>query len=150
MKIFEVNDRTTMLIGKLVEAWEDSVKATHTFLSNDEIQNIKKYVPQVLKEVPYLIIIQNENNIPIAFMGIENTKLEMLFIKNNERGKGLGKQLLKYGIENYGVNELTVNEQNINAKQFYEYLGFKTYKRTELDEQGNPYPILYMRLENVK
>ncbi len=30
---------------------------------------------------------------------------------------------------------------------FYEYMGFKTYKRTELDEQGNPYPILYMRLE---
>lgn len=26
-------------------------------------------------------------------------------------------------------------------------MGFKTYKRTELDEQGNPYPILYMKLE---
>ena len=26
-------------------------------------------------------------------------------------------------------------------------MGFKTYKRTELDEQENPYPILYMRLE---
>lgn len=87
MKIFEVNDRTTMLIDNLVEVWKDWVNATHTFLSNDEIQNIKKYVPQALKEVPHLIIIQNENNIPIAFMGIENIKLEMLFIKNSERGK---------------------------------------------------------------
>jgi len=26
-------------------------------------------------------------------------------------------------------------------------MGFKTYKRTELDEQGNLYPIVYMRLE---
>lgn len=26
-------------------------------------------------------------------------------------------------------------------------IGFKVYKRAELDEQGNPYPILYMRLE---
>ncbi len=42
----------------------------------------------------------------------------MLFIKNNERGKGLGKQLLTYGIENYNVNELVVNEQNPNAKAF--------------------------------
>ena len=50
MKIFEVDDRTTMLIDKLVEVWEDSVKATHTFLSNDEIQNIKN-VPQALKMV---------------------------------------------------------------------------------------------------
>ena len=80
-------------------------------------------------------------------MGIEDKKLEMLFIKNNERGKGLGKKLLNYGIENYNVNELAVNEQNPNSKGFYEYMGFKTYKRTKLDEQGNPYPILYMRLE---
>ncbi len=62
--------------------------------------------------------------------------------------KGLGKQLLNYGIENYNVNELAVNEQNSNAKEFYEHMGFKIYKRTEIDEQGNPYPILYMRLEN--
>lgn len=82
------------------------------------------------------------------FEGIEDTKLEMLFIKNSERKKELGIQLLNYGIKNYNINELTVNEQNPNAKGFYEHLGFKVYKRTELDEQGNPYPILYMRLEN--
>lgn len=55
--------------------------------------------------------------------------------------------MLNYGIKNYNINELAVNEQNPNAKEFYEHLGFKVYKRTELDEQGNPYPILYMRLE---
>ena len=131
----------------MLEVWEDSVRATHLFLSNKEIENIKKCVPQALKGVSHLIIIENEENLPIAFMGIEATRLEMLFVKNNERGKGLGKQLLKYGIENYNVNELTVNEQNPNAKRFYEYLGFKVYKRNERDEQGNQYPILYMRLE---
>ncbi len=87
------------------------------------------------------------NHTPIAFMGIKDTKLEMLFIKNSEREKGLGKQLLKYGIEKYDVNELTVNEQNPNAKGFYEHMGFTTYKKTEVDEQGNPYPILYMKIE---
>ncbi|MCI8352262.1 MAG: GNAT family N-acetyltransferase [Clostridia bacterium] len=147
MRIIEVKERTEILINQLLEVWEDSVKATHLFLSNEEIENIKKYVPQAISGVLHLVIIENENNIPIAFMGIEDKKLEMLFIKNNQRGKGLGKQLLNYGIENYNVNELAVNEQNPNAKGFYEYMGFKTYKRTQLDEQGNPYPILHMRLE---
>ena len=146
MTIIEIDNRTIALINELLEVWEDSVKATHLFLSSGEIENIKKYVPQALKDVAHLIIIENENNIPIAFMGIEDTKLEMLFIKNSERRKGLGTKLLSYGIENYGVNELAVNEQNPNAKVFYEHLGFKVYKRTELDEQGNPYPILYMKL----
>ncbi len=147
MKITEVKDRTTVLIDKLLEVWEDSVRETHLFLSNEEIENIKKYVPQALKEVSHLVIIEKEKNIPIAFMGVEDMKLEMLFIKNRERGKGLGKQLLNYGIENYHVNELAVNEQNPKAKGFYEHMGFKVYQRSELDKQGNPYPILYMKLE---
>lgn len=29
---------------------------------------------------------------------------------------------------------------------FIEHLGFKTYKRTDHDEEGNPYPLLYMKL----
>ncbi len=147
MNIKEIKDRNSLIINQLLEVWEDSVKATHLFLSNEEIKNIKEYVPQAILGVSHLVIIENESHQPIAFMGIEDTKLEMLFIKNSERGKGIGKQLLNYGIEKYNVNELAVNEQNPNAKGFYEYMGFKTYKRTELDEQGNPYPILYMRLE---
>ena len=41
--------------------------------------------------------------------------------------------------------EVTVNEQNPQAVGFYEHLGFQTYKRTEGDEEGNPYPLLYMK-----
>lgn len=147
MTIIEVKNRNTTLINKLLEVWEDSVKATHLFLSTEEIKNIKEYVPQALKEIEHLIIMENENHTPVAFMGIEDTKLEMLFIRNSERKKGLGKQLLNYGIEKYNVNELTVNEQNPNAKEFYEHMGFKIYKKTEFDKQGNPYPIWYMRLD---
>ena len=37
---------------------------------------------------------------------------------------GIGRWLLEYGAEHYG---------------------FVTYKRTDRDEQGGPYPLLYMR-----
>lgn len=70
----------------------------------------------------------------------------MLFIKNSERGKGYGKQLLNHVIKKYQINELTVNEQNPQAVAFYKHMGFKTYRKTEIDEQGNPYPLLYMKL----
>ena len=147
MKIIEVKDKTPLLIKQLTNVWESSVKATHLFLSDNDIENIKQYVPQAFESVAHLFIMENDNNLPIAFMGVEDGKLEMLFIKAEERGKGLGKQLLQYGIENYDVKELTVNEQNPQAKEFYEHMGFKVYRRSELDEQGNPYPILYMKLK---
>ena len=70
---------------------------------------------------------------------------ELLCLSPEVRGKGLGKQLLQYGIETYNIQELTVNEQNPQAVGFYEHMGFQTYKRTEYDEEGNPYPLLYMR-----
>ena len=147
LKITEVKDRTTPLIERLITIWESSVKATHLFLLDSEIEEIKKYVPQALKEIPNLIIVENEHQVPVGFMGIVEQHLEMLFIFNEERGKGLGKELLEYGIKKYSVNDLAVNEQNISAKKFYEYMGFKVYKRTEFDEQGNPYPLLYMNLD---
>ncbi|MDO4299820.1 MAG: GNAT family N-acetyltransferase [Clostridia bacterium] len=147
MKIIEVIERSPVLIQQLLDIWESSVKATHLFLSGEEVKNIKRYVPKALNEVPHLIIAENEIGCPVGFMGIVEQHLEMLFISHKERGKGLGKELLKYGIEKYSVNNLAVNEQNPLAKDFYEYMGFEVYKRTECDEQGNPYPLLYMRLD---
>lgn len=102
-------------------------------------------MPQALNEVLHLLIAEDESGRAVAFMGVEAGSLEMLFIAPEERGKGLGKRLIQYGIKNYSVEKLTVNEQNPQAKGFYEHMGFQVYKRTDLDEQGNPYPLLYMR-----
>lgn len=145
MRIVEMKERNSELIENLLDVWENSVKATHLFLSDDEINNIRQYVPQALKGVPVLVIAENENGNLVGFMGIADKMLEMLFILNECRGQGIGKQLLQYGIENYLINELAVNEQNPLAKGFYEHLGFEVYKRTETDDQGNPYPLLYMK-----
>lgn len=54
----------------------------------------------------------------VAFMGIENGTLEMLFISPEERGKGLGKRLIEYGIESYSVERLAVNEQTRRLRDF--------------------------------
>ena len=143
MKLYEVADRNQPLLDALLDIWERSVRATHLFLSDAEVKSIKDYVPQALKSVEQLIVAETEQ--PIAFMGVQNGRLEMLFLAPEERGKGIGKRLLQYGIENYGIIELTVNEQNPQAVGFYEHMGFETYKRTELDEEGDPYPLLYMR-----
>ncbi|EEQ27088.1 GNAT family N-acetyltransferase [Lactobacillus gasseri] len=139
MKILKINALDQETENKLLVIWEISVRATHNFLSDPEINNIKKYVPHALRGVSHLIVAYDENE-PIAFMGINDQKLEMLFVDANQRGNGIGKALITYGIDN-----LDINEQNPGARGFYEHMGFKAVERSEFDDQGNPYPILVMK-----
>ena len=145
MKILKIKALDQETENKLLVIWESSVRATHNFLSDPEINNIKKYVPHALRRVSHLIVAYDENE-PVAFMGINDLKLEMLFVAANQRGTGIGKALITYGINNLDINELSVNEQNPGARSFYEHMGFQVYRRTERDEQGKPYPLLYMKL----
>ena len=147
MRIVEIEKRTSILIKQLLKIWESSVRETHLFLSDNEIKRIADYVPLALNNINHLVIVEDDNYQPVAFMGIEKERLEMLFVAPHEMKKGLGKSLIQFGIKDYQLKELTVNEQNPQAKGFYEHLGFHVYKRTETDEQGNPYPLLYMKLD---
>ena len=145
MLIQEVHDRNQALVDELLEVWERSVRATHAFLSDAEVRRIKGYVPQAIETAEHLVVTKSDGEKPVAFMGIQGERLEMLFVSPEERGRGIGTRLLQYGIERHGVTELTVNEQNPQAVGFYEHMGFKTYKRSDHDEEGGPYPLLYMR-----
>ena len=146
IRIADMEDRDSLLLEQLLNVWENSVSATHFFLAEADMEDIKKYVPQALRDISHLIVAENGQGVPAAFMGIEGQKLEMLFISPEETGRGLGRKLLQYGMQNFAINTLGVNEQNPQAKGFYEHMGFQVYKRTDHDEQGNPYPVLYMRL----
>lgn len=146
MKLHDIQDRPPKLIRQLLVVWESSVRATHDFLSEEEVMRIKGYVPQALQGVAHLTVAEDAAGVPVAFMSIEGQWLEMLFLTPAARGRGLGKQLLRYGIEQHGVRKVTVNEQNPQAIGSYEHLGFSVYRRTDCDEEGGPYPLLYLRL----
>lgn len=151
MKIYEFKDeRTGKIITDLIDIWENSVRATHLFLTSKEIDKIKEYVPKAIENVEHLIIAYNNRDSSIAFIGVENKKIEMLFVKNNEREKGVETKLIKYGITNFDISEVTVNENNIEAIKFYKHVRFEVYNRSNVDEQGNNFPILYMRLNYNK
>ena len=142
MILQDTEHRDTALVSALVAVWERSVRATHTFLTDDEINRIKQYAPQAITEVPELVVMypdsDSSDQTPLAFMGVADGRLEMLFVNPDHREHGVGKQLLEHGIAHHNVSELTVNEQNPQAIGFYQHMGFVTYRRTEQDEEGVP------------
>lgn len=145
IEIREMTDRRAEKLEELTEVWEASVRATHRFLTEEEIVRIRGYVPQAMAAVEHLVTAEEQGR-AVGFFGTAGTRLEMLFLAPAARGRGLGRRMAQRAIWDYGVREVTVNEQNPGAVGFYEHLGFVPYGRSKVDEEGGPYPILYLRL----
>jgi len=125
--------------------WENSVRATHHFLKEQDILSIR---PSVLKcfLIAKLFVFKNDAGKINGFIGVVDNKIEMLFIDSDCRGKGIGKKLVAYAINNLNATKLDVNEQNPHAVGFYKHIGFKIVGRSESDNMGNPFPLLHMSL----
>lgn len=141
-----LSERTDDLIHTLVGLWDASVRASHHFLTEEDILQLNPFVDEAIRGITTLIV-SYQGSRPVAFLGIEGEKIEMLFVSPNCFGKGIGKQLVRTAIEHYHIRYVDVNEQNPQAEGFYRHLGFHTFERTETDGQGNPFPILRMKLE---
>ena len=67
MDIYELNKRDDDSIDKLYIVWEKSVRASHLFLTENDIVNISKYVKQALIVIKHLIVVSINNEF-IGFM----------------------------------------------------------------------------------
>ncbi len=132
---------------EVVNVWEASVRATHHFLKEEDIAYFKPLILNTYLDAVELRCIRNEAEKIIGFLGVADQNLEMLFIHPIYRGKGIGKALLDYSVNELKVLKVDVNEQNEQAVGFYKYYGFETINRSELDACGKPYPISHMELK---
>ncbi|QDT96549.1 GNAT family N-acetyltransferase [Gimesia aquarii] len=129
-----------------LELWESSVRATHSFLTEQEIQSLKPLVhSECLLKIP-LFCMRDETGGVIGFIGVDIPKIEALFIDPAWRGKGIGRKLLEYAINELQAELVDVNEQNEQALSFYQHMGFEIAHRSEVDGFGKPYPLLHLKL----
>ena len=132
---------------ELTEVWEASVRATHDFLPEEDILYFKPLVlNEFLKSVKLSCIREPEAGI-LGFCGLSEHTIEMLFVRPDQFGKGVGKTLLLHALQQEGITKVDVNEQNPQALAFYEHMGFVIKSRSPLDMMGKPYPILHLELK---
>ena len=130
---------------ELAEVWEASVRATHDFLSEADIRELRSLLPVRYLPAVELCCLRDAGRI-VAFIGLNGSHIAMLFVRPEYRGRGCGRKLVEWAVACQGADSVDVNEQNPQAKGFYEHMGFQVRERSELDEQGNPYPILFMEM----
>ena len=131
----------------LLDVWLHSVRATHTFVPEHDIQSM---IPQVrdylASSEPEFWVLCDDSGVIRGFMGMSGSKMDSLFIAPEFQRRGAGRQLFLHAHALHGELTVDVNEQNVAARGFYEACGFVVEGRSELDEQGRQYPLLHMRL----
>lgn len=132
-------DRDTLL-----DIWLRSVRATHAFLSEDDIQSLLPLVRDMALAELDLWVLCADTGEPVGFLGLSGAKVEALFLAPEFQRRGGGRKLLDHARQLKGPLTVDVNEQNPEAVRFYEACGFAVVGRSEVDSTGRPFPLLHM------
>ncbi|WP_334084130.1 GNAT family N-acetyltransferase, partial [Helicobacter typhlonius] len=140
------------MLTALLDLWEDSVRASHTFLNNQHIAEIKIEVKAALQSSQNIITATDKKDF-LGFVGVEDNKIEMLFVASSAFRKGVGKALLKEALERYLKDYPCIlvdcNEQNAQGLAFYKSLGFKKIGMSEKDSAGRDFPIAHLKTDKT-
>lgn len=140
------------MLTALLDLWEDSVRASHTFLNNQHIAEIKLEVKAALQSSQNIITATDKKDF-LGFVGVEDNKIEMLFVASKSFRKGVGKALLKEALERYLKDYPCIlvdcNEQNTQGLAFYKSLGFKKIGMSEKDSAGRDFPIVHLKIDKT-
>ena len=106
MKIIETADRTPTLLRQLLEVWERSVRATHLFLSDGEIRQIKQYVPQALGGIEHLIIAEDGAGGPRRLWGSKTGPWRCCSSPRRRGAEGWENDFSNTGLKTMGLSGL--------------------------------------------
>lgn len=131
----------------LFDIWLRSVRATHTFVSESDIESFIPLVREYLASTETeLWVLTDADAAVTGFMGMAGPKIESLFLAPEVHGRGGGRRLVEHARARRGELTVDVNEQNTSAVDFYKACGFVVAGRSDRDDAGRPYPLLHMRL----
>ena len=140
-KITRLTDSTK---EKLAKVWEASVRCSHHFLTEEDILFYRSRLKDVYLQAVELYVVCDGRI--VAFMGLGDDMVEMLFVLPSEKGKGYGTALLNFAINDRHIRKIDVNEDNEEAYTFYLNRGYRVVGRDAVDADGKPYPIVHLEI----
>jgi putative acetyltransferase len=132
---------------QMIDVWERSVRATHHFLAEGDIADIKPRVQGELEGLADVFCIRDEAGRVAGFIGFDHGKIEALFVDPSWQRAGIGRKLCDYAMKVGDATLVDVNEANRQAIDFYLHIGFFVESRSAVDSAGRPFPLLHLRYD---
>lgn len=129
----------------LINLWENSVTATHHFLSPKDIKQYKLLIHDYYFDNMRIYYLRDQEKM-IGFIGLDKQFIRMLFVDPDKFDSGVGTTLINFAIKKHQAKTVDVNEQNTSAMGFYLKMGFKAIGRSSVDAVGKPFPVISLEL----
>jgi len=150
MFIRVANDKQINTVAKLAnKIWPEhychTVGRSQIDYMLEKFQSFDSINKQIKEEGYKYYLLQNKENI-IGYFAYKNENnslfISKLYLINSDRGKGYGKKMLKFIIEQAETNQLstiylTVNKHNVSSIGFYLNQGFQIKESITIDIGNN-------------
>lgn len=133
---------------QLISLWECAVRATHHFLSEEDISQYRLLIHDYYFDRLKLFCYRKDKKIA-GFIGVSQGDIQLLFVMPGHMGLGIGTVLVEFAVKKLGAKTVNVNVQNTAAIDFYTKLSFEPTGICQTDSAGKPFPVMSMKLRSV-
>ena len=123
-------------LSAIMKIWLDTNIKTHHFISEEYWTNNYDLVKEMLPKAEIYVYEDEITNRIDGFIGLTNSYIAGLFVKDTAQSKGIGKQLLDYAKSIKSEMNLSVYQENIGAVHFYKREQFQIQSQS-VDDNTN-------------
>lgn len=113
-------------LNSIIKIWFNSNVEAHSFIPKEYWENNYEAVKNLLPQAEIYVYEDDSNQKILGFIGLTGNYIEGIFISEEFRSKGIGKQLLNYVKKIRSVIKLKVYQKNTRAVRFYKREQFVT------------------------
>lgn len=123
-------------LSAIMKIWLDTNIKSHNFVSKEYWTSNYEMVKEILPKSEIYVYEEDDTNLIDGFIGLLDSYLAGLFVKNTAQSKGIGKQLLDYAKSIKSEMTLSVYQKNIRAVHFYQREQFQIQSEN-IDDNTN-------------
>lgn len=123
-------------LSAVMKIWLDTNIKSHNFVSKEYWTSNYEMVKEILPKSEIYVYEEEDTNLIDGFIGLLDSYLAGLFVKDTAQSKGIGKQLLDYAKSIKSEMTLSVYQKNIRAVRFYQREQFQIQSEN-IDDNTN-------------
>lgn len=123
-------------LSAVMKIWLDTNIKAHNFISKEYWTSNYEMVKEILPKAEIYVYEDDATNLIDGFIGLTDSYIVGLFVKDTAQSKGIGKQLLDH-VKSIKFNmSLSVYQENIRAVHFYQREEFQIQSEN-IDDNTN-------------